>query len=248
MAVEDVERMDAAIREWVDRLDNYPGWKEWRKKRIGHTLYADESDLWPNSSSEKEFRFDKKVEGEHAVVILYMNLKQTVASLRDCEFYFRRYPFRGLPVSRYSHVTTICEMYFYRFYEFKERLKKYFDALSLLIPGRKKEFGNFIKDFDREFNQELRERNNINHHSRFEDIEIDRVLLMDTLGLKHESWIKERNVGYRKLVREWSQRVRVRAARMDEFLQEISKFTLDQCEFIAVDKTTQESDSDVPTS
>jgi hypothetical protein len=35
-------RMWNAITAWMIKLDDYPGWKDWRLKRVGRTLYFDD--------------------------------------------------------------------------------------------------------------------------------------------------------------------------------------------------------------
>jgi hypothetical protein len=231
------DRMTSAIAAWISRLETHPGWKEWKRQQFAHTLHFDET-RWPLLDElENEFKFSEVVEGEHAVVIKYLALHETVRSLKDCEFYFRRYPFRGLPVTRHSHITNVCEMYFGRFYEFKERLKNYFDAIDSAVPEHGLDFGGFVKLFERTFDQELRARNYIHHHSRFEDLAIDRVFLTDSIsmGLDEGGWRQAHFVAYRKFTREWAQRVVRRGEKMDEFLEAIARATLSSCRFLSVD-------------
>jgi hypothetical protein len=66
---------------------------------------------------------------------------------------------------------------FHRFYEFKERLKKYFNAVKVASSTSNLDVGIAIKHFEKMFDQELRARNNIHHDNRFQDIAINRVFL-----------------------------------------------------------------------
>jgi hypothetical protein len=224
-----------AIRRWMIDLEAYPGWKEWRRGKFGHTLYFD--DLSPSSSNarEAEFKFSDEIEREHELVIQYLGLQDTINSLKECEFYFRRYPFRGLPVSRHNHITNVCEMYFGRFYEFKERLKNYLGALGAVSPGHALDIGAFIKLFEKVFDQELRVRNRIHHRHRFEDIAIDRVFLTQALaaGEEDKGWRNEHLAAYRKLTNEWVGRVRRRGKKMDEFLEAVAHASLESCPFLS---------------
>ena len=43
-------------------------------------------------------------------------------------------PFAAFQFYRHAHITNVCEMYFGRFYEFKERLKKYFNTIKAVEP------------------------------------------------------------------------------------------------------------------
>src|SRR6059058_2976639 len=108
--------LDAAV-QWIGWLDEYPGWKDWNRARLSRTLYDD--DLLPDVDEEQHgFVFSPVVERQHAVVFQYLCLQQTTTALKDCEYYFRRFPFHDLPVTHSDHITNICEMYFGRFYEF----------------------------------------------------------------------------------------------------------------------------------
>ena len=229
------DRMYNAIGAWLIELEDYPGWKDWRRKRITHTLYFDDPFPMPSENLEDEFNFSDEIEKQHAVVFQYLGLEQAIFSLKDCEFYFRRYPFRGLPVSHHNHITNICEMYFGRFYEFKEKLKKYFTAVKEAAPNHGLDIGAFIKLFEKTFDQELRARNSVHHHRRFEDIAIDRVFLMESFSTGHEDkgWRQEHFTAYRKLAGEWAQRVRQRGAKMDEFLEATAAATLANCSFLS---------------
>ena len=60
----------------------------------------------------------------------YMMLSK---NLRQCEFYFRRYPFRGMPVSKADHIRNICEMYFAQFYVMRSRIKTCLNLMSDLL-------------------------------------------------------------------------------------------------------------------
>jgi hypothetical protein len=223
------------IGAWMGRLESYPGWKEWKRRHLVSTLHFDDR-LLMRDEIESEFKFSDEMEREHAVVIKYLGLHQTIGSLKECEFYFRRYPFRGLPVTRHGHVTNVCEMYFGRFYEFKERLKSYFDALGKAAPEHNLDVGGFIRLFERTFNQEIRSRNSINHHNRFEDIAIDRVFLTDSISIQRDEkgWKQEHLAAYRKLTSEWAQRVVERGKKMDEFLEAVASATLMSCRFLSM--------------
>ncbi|MDX9684330.1 hypothetical protein QMK56_22860 [Pseudomonas protegens] len=224
-----------AVYEWIDRLDSYPGWREWNRKKFDRALFDDE---WLSDEGREpldDFNFSAAVNEQYAVVYQYLGLHQTIHALRDCEYYFRRYPFRGLPVSHSDHITNVCEMYFGRFYEFRERLKNYLRALDASLPSHQVEVGKYIKLFDKEFDQEIRARNSVHHHQRFTDQSIDRIFLTHTLSRVPTGigWKEERERAYRKVTREWVARVRSRAAKIEEFLEATSAFALSHCGFLS---------------
>ena len=141
--------MSAAIQAWMIDLNNYPGWRAWKRQQLGHTLYFDDPIPWRADKIETEFKFSDELQKQHDIIMQYLGLEEAIQSLKECQFYFRRYPFRGLPVSRHSHITNICEMYFSRFYELKERLKKYLNCVGSISSKKCPEIGLFLKYFQK---------------------------------------------------------------------------------------------------
>jgi hypothetical protein len=129
---------------------------------------------------------------------------------------------------------NVCEMYFGRFYEFRERSKGYFETIKAINKNHGLEVGKFIKNFDRVFDQELRARYSIHHHKRFEDVAIDRIFLTEIISTSHEDkgLKSELLTAHRKLASEWAGRVRRRGAQLDEFLEAIANATLCVCPFL----------------
>ncbi|WP_151343499.1 hypothetical protein [Rhizobium leguminosarum] len=166
----------------------------------------------------------------------YLGLTQTLNVLKQTEYYFRNYPFRSKEVSKYDHLTNVCEMYFSRFYEMKERLKKHFKAVKVAVPGYQLDVGPFIKLFERSFDEELRARNGIHHHERFQDLALDRIFLTESIATAREGsgWRREHNADYRRVSKEWAERVRQRAAILDLFMEEVARVTLATCSFLKV--------------
>ena len=238
-----IGQMLSAIHLWTIDLEDYPGWTEWNHQKVQKTLSLDDLPVDSVSETSDHFLFSEELELQHAVVFQFLALHRTLKSLTDCEYYFRRYPFHGLPVSHFDHLTNICEMYFSRFYEFRERLKNYLNALAATVPDKKLDIGKFIKKFDKTFNPELRTRNLVHHHQRFEDLAIDRIFLAHTLSVhkSDEAWLAERNAMYRAFTREWVDRVRRRSRVMNEYLEATACATLKFCDFLQV-KTHPEVD------
>lgn len=231
----EVDRMWKAITAWTKLLQEYPGFREWNRKKIGAALWFEDPFEIPKEGEVREFKFSDDVEKQHALVMKYLYLLQVSHGLKDCEYYFRRYPFRGLPVSRYQHITNVCEMYFSRFYEFKTRLKNYFEALKCVNPNHGLDIGKFIKEYDKVFGSEVRERNSVHHHERFSDIAIDRLFVTDALSIAppDKGWKDEHLRAYNKVTREWVKRVKRRAAVLDQFVEAIAQATLSTCPFLS---------------
>lgn len=226
-----------AIGEWIRKLEDYPGWQEWKRSQIGYTLNFDD-EFMPSEMVLEEFKFSPEIEREHAVVSSYMELLTTTNALRDVEWYFRRYPFSQAPISRESHLRYCCEMYFGRFYQFRERLKRLSNAVSHAAPSHKLDFGKFIKSFDQEFDQEIRARHGVHHHEAFDDVAISRVALLeltdqsDSRGLRRSAY----QAYYRKTAKEWAERTKRRSGKLDQFVEAVATALLKECPFLIVEE------------
>lgn len=228
-------QMQDCIAKWMRLLENYPGWREWNRGKIFYTLNFDLENL--DDQGQSEFTFSQEVEQQRQFIMKYLELRVTIDALRECEYYFRRYPFRELPVTYSGHITNICEMYFSRCYEFKQKLHEYLNALQPLseeqIP-----VGDILKAFDKEFKEELRNRNQIHHHRRFSEMGIDRIFLREqfygqrrSIGVLGEA---EARREYRRATRNWVSHVRTTADKMDVFLEYVARVTLNSRTFLTV--------------
>jgi hypothetical protein len=200
-------RLQAAIGAWLPKLAEIQGWEEWKRKVTAGTVVFD--DPWRGGEkSIVDFKLPVDLDLQHAVITSYYALHSTLTSLRDCEYYFRRYPFRGLPVQKYEHLRYVCEMYFGRFYEFKARIKKCFEAINATLPAKRRlDPGPLIKAFDKEFREEIRERNGVHHHNRFEDVAIDNLFLLTMMSknsLLDVAWKPRTDAAYQRSSKEWA--------------------------------------------
>ncbi|SFK94387.1 hypothetical protein SAMN05444421_11149 [Celeribacter marinus] len=206
------ERISIAHRDWMHKLQEYPGWREWKRSHIGYTLNFDD-EFMPPEKHAGDFKFSLEMELEHAVVTCYLELLSTANALRDVEWYFRRYPFSRAPVTRESHLKYCCEMYFARFYQFRERLKVLSKAVKSAVPNHGLDFGKFIKTFDKEFDPEIRARHGIHHHEAFDEVAISRIALLELSDPSdgRESRKRAYQSHYRKTANAWASRTKRRS-------------------------------------
>jgi hypothetical protein len=61
------DRMSRAIRNFIIKLDDQPGWREWKQSSISNTLHFDD-ELMPSENMADEFKFSEEIAAEHAVV------------------------------------------------------------------------------------------------------------------------------------------------------------------------------------
>ena len=90
-----VERMWKATSAFAHSLDAYPGWREFQKTRMHRAMDFDDLGLSPDRTPEM-FEFPIEITRQHDVVTLYLELMDNVLSVKSCEYYLRRYPFRGV--------------------------------------------------------------------------------------------------------------------------------------------------------
>ncbi len=228
-------RMISAIVVFTRELEKYPGWREWNRGKVAYTLHFDEFVRY--RSHEQEFKFDEETEKQHTIIMRYFSLTQTSAELRDLEVYFRRFPYSGTPITRYGHLSNCCELYFSKFYQYKERLKKLFDAVGHAIGKSDLDVGKLIKLLDKEFEAEMRERHSIHHRQRFEDAEISRVFLIESIissdpAMADKGWADEQRRAYRKAGKIWAKRCLTQSGRLDEFTEVVARELLKTCPFL----------------
>lgn len=229
-------RLSRGIQDWIVQLDDYPGWKEWNRSKISRTLHFDDEFRAVDEHPGK-FDFDPETERQHDLIMRYFTLLQTPAELRDLQYYFRRFPLAGTPVTRYAHLSNVCELYFNRIYQYRERLKKLFEALKASVPKHRIDVGKLIKDFDKEFDAEIRERHSVHHRERFEDLEISRVFLIESILLQDKEfvsmgWDREYRLKYRRLAKVWAKRCVDKADRLDAFTEAVAGALLRICPFL----------------
>lgn len=231
------ESLSKAIGDWMLKLQEYPGWQEWKKSQIRYTFLHDDEFVAPDKDVG-DFTFAPEFDRQHAVVISYMELLSTANALHDVEWYFRRYPFSNAPITRESHLRYCCEMYFGRFYQFRERLKKLSKAVECAAPNNGLEFGKFIKVFDKEFEIEIRARHSIHHHETFDDVAISRIAMLELMDSVNENKFRRQayQSHYRESTKEWAARTRRRAEAVDVFAEAVATALLKVCTFLDINE------------
>ena len=227
------ELMDA-IGMWVKGLDSYPGFREWQRKKVVAVLSLLEGITLKDDAFPEEFKFSDEADRQHAAIMAYLSMASSFHTLQQCEFYFRRYPFADLPVSKEDHIRNMCEMYFNRFYEFKERLKRCLNAVEKTIEGTINT-GSVLKQFARDFDQELRARNSIHHHERFDDAAIQGIWVASVMGYSDKmgpGWKDVANRGYRRSSSEWAARAKRRSKMVENYLEAVAGAMLDMCPYL----------------
>ena len=216
----------AAINTWTRPLVDHPAFRQLVRSKIGSAL--DWEDDWPtNGERVSEVVLPELLAARHDAVMQFYNLWTAAERLKTVEFYFRRYPFKGLPVNRHEHLENMCAMFFSHFYVFQERLRVYLNALNKVSAPANIDVGETLKLYQRRFNAELRERHGGTHFEPFDDLTINAVML-------HSMRDHDRPTGdragaayaYRKASREWAGHAKRGGERVAAFLETIADATL----------------------
>ena len=150
-----------------------------------------------------------------------------IEDIQQCEYYLRRFLFRGLPVDRSSHVTNICEMYFNKCYQFKDRFKKYLNTLKAQVPTL--EVGPAIREYSRIFERELKTRNAIHHKERFSDLSIEKQFLNE----KMQTDLAVRDYEYRRATGFWIREIQSTILRLNQIVEAVAKTTIEGVSFLS---------------
>jgi len=227
------ELLQRRLLLWLRKLLAYEGYTEWKNKQIQQTLLAG---LIPATELEPlaDFRFSEEIEREHPLVAGYYAVLSSVMSVRECEFYFRRYPFGGKNVSREAHLRTCCELFFSRVYQFETRWLRHLTQLS----RRTKPKGLPIELLKAEFRSRFEEirsvRHQIHHEDEYSDIQLKAVGLGDLLSIGDQQfeWLKMSQLSYRQITKDWIARVHSAADQLDLFVGVTATLMLARCEFL----------------
>ncbi|MHC8494423.1 hypothetical protein ACTU44_17165 [Thalassospira sp. SM2505] len=225
------EKLDIVVHKFLQDLSSYPGWEDWQRGKVRYTI-ASHPDFSEFEGDSSPFEFEEPIKQKHDVLLQYLGLVRAADALAETEYYFRRFPFRELPVSRSNHIVNICELYFTRFYQLCERIKKYLNALNLLADKTKVDTGSTVKQVKKIFDHELRSRNRITHHETFSSAEIDLLALYESRLVGSDKGLqKEVTYLYRKITSDWATRVKRKVEIVTSILEVIASATLEVGDF-----------------
>jgi hypothetical protein len=222
-----------AMIPWIDSIRSYPGFTEWKQRSIRHIMdYGEAVGFEEEPASDPGFHLPPHLEKQHDAIMAFLSLAASYHAMAATQYYFRRYPFKDFPVSREDHIRYTCEAFFSRVYEFSERLKKCLNSFNAVIPG-KLDVGGTIKIFAKDFKHELKARNQIHHHERFDEIQLSKVALFEILALGDKLgegsgiWDERARRAYRAVSREWAERSKKRSDRAKVYLNAVAQAYLE---------------------
>lgn len=226
------ERAMNAVSGWLTRYLEIPGFRDWKNQSIKATLLEGVDE---QSHEIEPFPHPDKIINEHNVISSYLNLLTALQDMAEMEYYFRRYPFQDLPVSRSNHLRHTCEAFFSKIYTFEERLAHVLNQINSVISPAKLNVSSTIKSFQKTFKKERRERNDIHHHTPYKDIEIDQISMINLLKLSNPTDARGatfERFRYRKISRDWASRVKSRTNAASKYVDAVGYAMLEHCDFL----------------
>jgi hypothetical protein len=208
----------ALASDRITELTEDPDRKAYATASMSSVLFGGEIDAavrYPEKTARQSLE-DELIGGMLALHLM-------IISLEECEYYFKKYPFKGIGISRADHLRNICEMYFDRVVQFKDRLKTTMNVANKLGPDNPMPVGKMLKIFEKSFGWEIRRRNFTHHHGRFSNQAIEKLSLVNLLSHHPEmhQMIPE-TFTYRQEVKEWIQRLKLSAGKLYQILEWVS--------------------------
>ena len=205
-------RMRFAVTEVTRELQRHPEWRSHIRSKLSFALYGNDYGNDPIAD------LPDKLEEQRILACEYLALVLTIEQIQYYEYYLRRFPFRRLPVKRSDHIQNVCELYFSKFYQFKERMNRYLKSLNTHASNI--DVGHIVREYKKIFEREIRTRNNI-HHREFSDRTIELVYLHDMLD------IGERNFHYRETTGYWIKQIQGTVMTLENIVEALARLTLE---------------------
>ena len=214
-------RMSIATREWTKQFcDKNPSWRKYIREKLSNIIFE-------SSDFDEKGGLLQEVEHQRVLIVEYITLELMIEEIQQCEYYLRRFPFGSLPVDRSSHVANICEMYFNKCYQFKDRFKRYLNTLKVQVPSL--EVGPAVKMYSRMFDRELKARNAVHHKGRFSDLTIEKIFLYEI----RPTDVAARDYEYRRTIRFWIREIQITILRVNQIVEAVARTTLEGLSFLS---------------
>lgn len=219
------------VSGWLTLLLDYPGFREWKSEVVRrHMTFT----LIPQAPVEplEDFRFDADTLRQHDIVAGYVRLTRAAIDCRSTQHYFRRYPFRGLPIGRDEHLRTCAELYYSRVYQFRERLFRLLTWIERRTSPKGLDVKALREAFDGQMRAELDARHRIHHEEAYSDFELDALGQTDLLADFDDGWPRMSDADYHRIARQWRKRVEASADRLDLWVGVVAALMLVRCRFL----------------
>lgn len=236
----DAERARAARDElqpllagWIDRLSRLPGFTEFQKTKVSVAL-GHLDGFTPTADTHQEFKFNPEWDRQHRIVSAYYELRSVQQDIRESAYYFRRFPFRGLPVTRASHLRMCCELYFGRLFKLRERYTVFLKLMHRKGGAKWLEVDPLVEQLVRQFHHEIEARKRAEHEAAFVDLDLAALTVAGLLetGDDTRGWDTAATITYRRACKLWVSRVEDSAEKADIYVGAAAAILLRSAKFL----------------
>ncbi len=239
------QKLMSAISVFVQELINDERCRSAIENHFADVMNFDDPEYKLKYAHEEIFAaLPRETRNTYELIMSYIELENSARGLKDCQYYFRRYPFYKLPINHGDHLANIIEMYYSRFYQIRERLKNFLNLANRISPKPMFDVSRILKAYDKHFRHEIRARNSIHHSAIYRDLETKRMsfgalMLRDEFddGKLKSSYLQE----YRRIARSWAHRSRNQSMTIENLLESIAKHLLQNFPFFAQSASTRHS-------
>jgi hypothetical protein len=225
------KQIQPKLTSWLNRILQDEAYREWKTKQINQTLLVG---ILPDSEIEHlpDFRFSPEIERQYPLVQGYFEVMSTWISTHQTQFYFRRRP--GNLVSREAHLSTCCELFFGRVYQFKERWIKHIKQLARRTHPKGLPVESWEREFRSRFGSILDARHSVHHETSYSDIQTKAAGLGELLafGNPELDFLVMPRGAYRKIISRWVKEVQVASEGLELYLGLTAKLMLQRCDFL----------------
>ena len=222
-----------ALHQWLmNLLVEHPDFNKWKGKQIIESVLAAKLPGY-EPSEIADYAFNEEIERQHRVVSSYLTSLTSALWVREVDPYLRRFPFRGLPVTRESHLKTCAEMYYGRVYTFREHWKKGISQVDRWKRPSAFPIADLKVSIDAAFKSETDIRSSFTHQAAFTEPTISAVGTADMLS-DHPAmkWMAIGPADYRRAAMRWRKLVKAAADKADTYAGYLAVMTMVNCEFL----------------
>lgn len=219
------------LHAWAAPLRERPDFRAFNRRKIGAAL-----DLHGNREDHSygDYEMPAELSAEYDAVMAFYYLHSACERLQGLPLYFRRFPFRAGEMRKVEHLQNMFDLFVAAFYVVQERLVAYLEALKPLADTPPN-VGGVLKQYRKEFADELRSRHQTTHERPYDDIVYDRLWMSEIMAMHDEAsdnWRREHLALYRRESIRWADLAARRGARVLYFLEAAASFTLAHTTFL----------------
>jgi hypothetical protein len=148
--------------------------------------------------------------------MMLLEAEQTLTRANNIEYFLRRYPFSGTPITKVDHLRISIEIYFNEVYIYRCRLKDMFSNAQNAFGHKVQDFWIMFRHVDKNLKNILRSRNWNVHHRRFEDDDTDMLTLLEILSARDETFRSDLTFACRRVRQKWAKYVHENAHRLND--------------------------------